>query len=57
MTEIVRGLDKEGMQGIMSSVSEWKSLDQGVATQMVAGFDPALDSELIIWGFIMEIDC
>ena len=45
MTDIVRGLDQEGMEGMLT-IGDWKSLDQGVATNLVAAFDPALDGKL-----------
>ncbi|TVY34838.1 Short-chain dehydrogenase-like protein [Lachnellula subtilissima] len=43
-TDIVRGLDEEGLQGLLR-VEKWKDLDQGVATNLVAALDPALDGE------------
>jgi len=48
MTNIVRGLDKEGMESLLT-ISEWKSLDQGVATHLVAAFDPVLDGEFFTY--------
>ncbi|KAH7321568.1 hypothetical protein BKA65DRAFT_568407, partial [Rhexocercosporidium sp. MPI-PUGE-AT-0058] len=45
MTNLVRGADEQMLKGMLSGVpdSEWKTADQGAATLVVAGFDPALD--------------
>lgn len=45
MTEIVRAMDKDSLDGLFQGVpdSEWKTQDQGAATLIVAGFDPSLD--------------
>jgi hypothetical protein len=45
MTDLVRGLDEQGLKGLMEGTEEWKTLDQGAATLVVAGFDPGLDGE------------
>lgn len=47
MTEIVRAMDKDSLDGLFQGVpdSEWKTQDQGAATLIVAGFDPSLDDE------------
>ncbi len=48
MTNLVRGLDEEGMKGLLRGVGDnWKTLDQGAATLVVAGFDPGLDGRQI----------
>jgi len=44
MTGIVRDLDQQKLDGL-AKVEDWKTLDQGVATLLVAAFDPALNSE------------
>lgn len=46
MTPIVRNLDELGWKGIQDPKMVWKTQDQGAATMVVAGFDPALISEL-----------
>jgi hypothetical protein len=45
MTELVRGMDDDAFNGLIHGTpeSEWKTIDQGAATLVVAGFDPALD--------------
>ncbi len=45
MTELVRGMDDADLRGLIHDTpeSEWKTIDQGAATLVVAGFDPALD--------------
>ncbi|PVH85520.1 NAD(P)-binding protein [Cadophora sp. DSE1049] len=45
MTNLVRGADEQMLKGMLSGVpdSEWKTVDQGAATLVVAGFDPKLD--------------
>ncbi|KAH7393219.1 hypothetical protein BKA64DRAFT_709571 [Cadophora sp. MPI-SDFR-AT-0126] len=45
MTNLVRGADEQMLQGMLSGIpdSEWKTVDQGAATLVVAGFDPKLD--------------
>ncbi|KAK0100074.1 hypothetical protein ONS96_008010 [Cadophora gregata f. sp. sojae] len=45
MTNLVRGADEQMMKGMLSGIpnSEWKTVDQGAATLVVAGFDPRLD--------------
>ncbi len=45
MTGLVRGLDEEGLNGLMEGTEEWKTVDQGAATLVIAGFDPGLDGE------------
>jgi hypothetical protein len=44
MTDIVRDLDQHKLDGL-AKIKDWKTLDQGVATMLVAAFDPALNSE------------
>jgi hypothetical protein len=43
MTELVRELDQQGMQGLLVVTDHWKTADQGAATLIVAAFDPGLD--------------
>ncbi|KAH6715317.1 short-chain dehydrogenase [Leptodontidium sp. MPI-SDFR-AT-0119] len=45
MTNLVRGADEQMLKGMLSGIpeSEWKTVDQGAATLVVAGFDPELD--------------
>ncbi|KAL2067978.1 hypothetical protein VTL71DRAFT_16076 [Oculimacula yallundae] len=46
MTGLVRGADEQMLNGMLSGIpdSEWKTIDQGAATLVVAGFDPALEA-------------
>ena len=54
MTNLVRGLDEDGWKGL-GGVKDWKTLDEGAATFVVAGFDPGLDGELFCFsGFPLE---
>jgi len=45
MTNLVRGADEQMLKGMLSGIpnSEWKTVDQGAATLVVAGFDPKID--------------
>jgi hypothetical protein len=47
MTDLVRDLDEASLNGLLQGTSdtEWKTLDQGAATMVVAGFDPGLDGK------------
>jgi len=45
MTDLVRGLDEQGLKWLMEGTEAWKTLDQGAATLVVAGFDAGLDGE------------
>jgi len=47
-TDLVREMDEEGLKSLMKSVMEWKTLDEGAATLVVAGFDPGLDCESLL---------
>jgi hypothetical protein len=44
-TGLARNLDAEGEAAIRNTSPFWKNHDQGAATVLVAGLDPALDGE------------
>ncbi|KAG4431514.1 hypothetical protein IFR05_013011 [Cadophora sp. M221] len=58
MTNLVRGADEQMLKGMLSGVpeSEWKTIDQGAATLVVAGFDPGLDGGIVSDGVYLH-DC
>ena len=47
-TDFMREMDEEGLKSLMQSVTDWKTLDQGAATLVVAGFDPGLNCESLL---------
>lgn len=53
MTNLVRGADEQMLKGMFSGIpeSEWKTVDQGAATLVVAGFDPELDGTCLAFHF------
>jgi hypothetical protein len=54
MTDIVRDLDQQKLDEF-AKIKDWKTLDQGVATMLVAAFDPALNSESGLPSFAKQI--
>ncbi len=44
MTGLVRAVDEKILKGMLRGIpsSDWKTMDQGAATFVVAGFDPKL---------------
>jgi hypothetical protein len=47
-TGLVRGLDENALKNLLEGGHDWKTLDQGAATLIVAAFDPGLDGKLNI---------
>ena len=41
-TNLTREMDEAGMKNLSHGDIEWKSIDEGAATLVVAGFDPGL---------------
>ena len=41
-TDLTREIDEAGMKSLLDGDIEWKSIDEGAATLVVAGFDPRL---------------
>jgi len=46
-TDLTREMDEAGMKNLNHSDIEWKSIDEGAATLVVAGFDPGLCGKLL----------
>ena len=57
MTNLVRGADEQMLKGMLSGIpdSEWKTVDQGAATLLVAGFDPKIDGILLYFCYLTPI--
>ncbi|KAF8851136.1 NAD(P)-binding protein [Acephala macrosclerotiorum] len=46
MTNLARELDEAAVKGLFAGIGDnWKTLDQGASTLVVAGFDPGLEDE------------
>jgi hypothetical protein len=46
-TDLARELDEQSVKGLTQGGFDWKSIDEGAATLVVAAFDPELRSELL----------
>lgn len=44
MTNLPRDFDAQALESL-GRITDWKSLDQGVATLLVAALDPSLDGK------------
>lgn len=62
-TELSRDMDKDGLETVEQAAAayKWKSMDEGAATSIVAGFDPKLDETLgeaiekgTAWGYMSD---
>lgn len=45
-TDLARDMDEQGIKNLTQGDFDWKSLDEGAATLVAAGFDPGLSREL-----------
>ncbi|PMD43364.1 NAD(P)-binding protein [Hyaloscypha variabilis F] len=48
-TDLVRGMDEAGLKSLNQGNFDWKSIDEGAATLVVAGFDPGLNDEVGVY--------
>jgi hypothetical protein len=46
-TDLAREMDEEAVKNLTQWNFDWKSIDEGAATLVVSGFDPALNGELL----------
>jgi hypothetical protein len=44
MTNLPRGLDAQALDGL-KQIPDWKTLDQGISTLLIAALDPSLNSK------------
>jgi hypothetical protein len=52
VTDLIRGMDEAGLKSLNQGNFDWKSIDEGAATLIVAGFDPGLNGKLPSFIFV-----